>query len=240
MWDLALNDEKQSTDQGRKDSERREFQRRAYMQYERSVNDLEQTKDSQGSLLAPETYVPLAKSHLDAARMLYLLGENPAADSEVFAAESLLRDLLLDQDPNNPLPHGWLWRIYYLLGDANLYEKNTSIALFDYQKVQSLKPDFIPASAMAQYLAEAVQPAQINLMPGNQAPAASQATAPADLTVCKKLLQEMEAISSSRSLSQAASFVSVAATLLEATELAPVAAALTLSGMIIDYAVKVN
>lgn len=235
-WDSGVNYEEQSRKQRGRDSERKESQRQAYLQYEQSVDDLEKTKNSQGPLLAPGTYVPLAKSHLDAARMLYLLGENPAADSEVFAAESLLRDLLLNQDPKNPLLHGWLWRIYYLLGDANLYESNPSIALFDYQKAQSLKPDFVPASAMAQYLAEAVQPVQITSM----ASAAPQTAAlsPDDSTAREKLLHEMKAISAARLFNQAASVVSVAATLLETAELAQAAAALTLSGMIIDYAVK--
>jgi hypothetical protein len=236
-WDLAVDDEKQSIELGDKNSERMKFQRRAYEKYEQSVNDLEGTKNSQRSLLAPETYVPLAKSHMDAARMLYLLGENPAAESEVLAAESLLRDLLLNQDPTNPLWNGWLWRIYYLLGDANFYENSTSIALFYYQKAQSLKPNFAPASAMAQYLAEGVQPIQFTSMPGSVEPPITTLT-PLDLTARDKLLQMMKAISASKSLNQAASFVSLAATLLETTELAPVAASLTLSAMIIDYAVK--
>lgn len=238
-WESAVDYEKQSRKQPGPDTERKASQRLALIYYEQSVDALEQTKNSQGPLLAPGTYVPLAKSHLDAARMLYLLGENSAADNEVLAAVSLLRDLLLNQDSKNPLPRAWLWRIYYLLGDANLYESNAPIALFDYQKAQSLNPDFAPASAMAQYLAGAVPPEQIASMPAHQASAAPAST-PVNLTAREELLQEMEAISAAKALNQAASFVSVAATLLEATELAPFAAALTLSGMIIDYAVEVK
>jgi tetratricopeptide (TPR) repeat protein len=248
-WESAVNYELQSKDQGT-DVDRKSSRQQALIEYEQSVDDLEETKNSQGALLAPGTYVPLAKSHLDAARMLYLLGEDPEADAEVRAAESLLRDLLLHQDPTNPLPRGWLWRIYYLLGDVNLYESNASIALFDYQKAQTLKPNFVPASAMTQYLGRAMQPVQISLAPGHQDSAATQPPSamaaksppppptPSDLTEREKLLREMQAISSSKSLSQAADFVSLSATLLGITELAPVADALKLSEMIIDYAVK--
>jgi hypothetical protein len=235
-------------------SNRIEFQQ-ALIQYKLAVSNLEQTKVSQGTQFVPGTYVPLAKSHLDAARLLFLLDRQPEGDIEVRSAESLLRDLLLNQRQDNPLSRGWLWRIYYLLGDVSLYEKNPSIALFNYQQAEALKPDFVPTSLMTKYLGDSANkqteplsvppsapPSQSDISSPTGPPSAAKPAPPPiaaqgqDISVT--LYQEMERISSSRALSKAGGVVKLVAAIFEVTELTPIAAALTLAGMIVDYAVQ--
>jgi hypothetical protein len=69
--------------------------------------------------------------------------------SEVREAEKLLREIY---DPN--LKHGWLWRVYYLLGDVSFYENNQSAALDCYRRAAALNQGFAPASAMIEYLSQ--------------------------------------------------------------------------------------
>jgi hypothetical protein len=241
-WQAAADNERNARRSGQ-ESTRFEFRQQALTQYKLAVSNLQQTRDSQGTQFVPGTYVPLAKSHLDAARVLFLLNRQEEANFEVQSAEALLRDLLLHQQRDNPLPRGWLWRIYYLLGDVNLYENNQSIALYNYQGAEALNPDFVPASAMIEYLGGTVnvpQPPSVSTVVAGDhevATPAPPAVAQAQPQETRgTLYQEMKQISPF--IPPAATVVTLVAQIFEITELAPIATAITLAGMIVDYTVK--
>jgi tetratricopeptide (TPR) repeat protein len=121
-------------------------------QYLRVVGNLEQAR-SQVSRVEPRTYISLAEAHLDAARELVFLGRQQEARQHIRQARYLLNIVVAEPfDPNCS------WRSRYLLGDVNLFESDIPDALSNYQIASDLNPNFVPASAMVQYLSEGQKP----------------------------------------------------------------------------------
>jgi hypothetical protein len=220
QWIAADQIENNAANNGLPSDQNQQALSKALEGYRTAAYNLQQIKEEQPQEIVPGTDIPLAKSYLDCARVEYLLKQPTEASLAVQNAEVLLWDVLLHQEPQNGLPAEWLWRVYYLLGDANLYQHNESIATYDYQQAAALNPGFAPTRAVLQFL----PPADI----GVQVPVASPETQQAS----NSLSDQIKRLSSA--FSTGGESVSFIAEILEVTELGPFAAALKLSGMIIE------
>jgi tetratricopeptide (TPR) repeat protein len=145
---------------------RQQLHEAALHRYVESVNYLEATRQHLTEPSEPESYVPLARGHLDIARTLTLLHRDPEAKEHLNRAQNMLLSGVLTR---HRLSRDWLWKAFYLLGDINLLQMNQPIAAAYYQKAADLDPDFVPAAAMVQYLGGAPPPEPIQpsvILPG--------------------------------------------------------------------------
>ena len=228
QWIAADQIENNAANSGSPPDQNQQALSKALEGYRTAADNLQQIKEEHPEEIVPGTDIPLAKTYLDCARVEYLLQQPTEASLAVQNAEVLLWDVLLHQEPQNGLPAGWLWRVYYLLGDANLYEHNESIATYDYQQAAALNPGFAPARAVLQFL----PPPDIGVHIVVPVPVASPETQQASNSLSDKMSDKIKQLSST--FSTGGESVSFIAEILEVTELAPVAAALKLSGMIIE------
>ena len=144
---LLLYSSRDSSRQGLQFEQNNQHQQ-ALAQYQATVATLASARNSLGPGFQPRTDVPLAKSHLDVARELARTNNEAAVKVEITSAKKILMAGIAD----NTVPEVWLWRTYYLLGDANLMERDVSNAAFNYRQAAELNPCFLPAVAMSQYL----------------------------------------------------------------------------------------
>ena len=208
--------------------------------YQEAVNELERAKDSLGQEIKPSTYVPLAKSHLDVARELTLLHRDQEAREHIWNALDLLKALYFTK---MSFPAEWQWRVYYLLGDVDLYLDPPNAAYY-YQQAASINPNFVPAQAMIQYLGdnantapprtmEAASTSQINPIQPQSQFRANTDDSTSGVTP-EILSRQMAQLTPSKVVELGASALSLVAEIFEISELGPFAAAISLTNMIMD------
>jgi hypothetical protein len=115
QWVAADQIENNAANSGSPSDQNQQALSKALEGYRAAAHNLQQIKEVQPQEIVPGTDIPLAKSYLDCARVEYLLKQPTEALLAVQNAEVLLWDVLLHQEPQNGLPAGWLWRVYYCL-----------------------------------------------------------------------------------------------------------------------------
>jgi hypothetical protein len=201
------------------------------------IGGLDSERQSLGKRIEPRTYVPLARSHLDAARTAALLNQYQESREHIDQARGLLLALAAQ-----PMPPGWIWRVLYLLGDVNLFDNNRAIAAYYYKQAAQLKPNFHPAAEMAACVnsnADLVQTCSVE-QPG--APVVSTPPPSTEAVITIPQPQQPPAIPStpqgaftpkpSQVVQDTGQVLALVATLFEDLELGPAAAAIQLTGMV--------
>jgi tetratricopeptide (TPR) repeat protein len=182
--------------------------------------------------MGPGTYIPLSKAHLDVAREFALQGRYDEAQREVTEAQDLIYEAA-----DQPLARGWLWRMLYLLGDIFLFKGDKTNAAYYYQSAVALNPDFVPAQALVDYLNDAGSPSTPGETSSNQpvpqVSGQSESVAPATpQSMSAQFKKEVAPSISSTAIQIVGSGLTLIAEILEIAELAPVATAITLWGLI--------
>lgn len=154
----ALEAERRARDSFLPD-ERAKLHAAALEQYLGSVDSLEESRKNLTGAPAASINIPLAKSHLDAAREL-ALQHRPAVEVQ-WHVEEARRRLYDVYTPD--LPNHWMWRLHFLLGDVCIFENDPNGALTYYRQTVAETTDFVPAQAMVQYLTNAEDNSNTNL-----------------------------------------------------------------------------
>jgi hypothetical protein len=211
------------------------------------IGGLENERQSLRTAIDPRTYVPLARSHLDAARTMALLNQYQESRQHIDQARGLLLALAAQ-----PMPPGWIWRVLYLLGDVNLFDNNRAIAAYYYKQAAELKPDFRPAAEMAVCVnnnADLMQTCSTSLAPFTAAsveqplvPVAPKPPPPKEAVVAipepqqppaaPPTPQEVWKSTPPQMVQDTGQALALVATFFEDLELGPAAAAIQLTGMI--------
>jgi hypothetical protein len=213
--------------------------------YLESVHYLDAARQNLTTPSGPETYVPLARGHLDVARELVLLHREQEAKQHLESAQNIL---LLGIMAEQGLSHDWLWKVFYLLGDVNLMQKNQPIAVLYYQKAANLEPAFVPAAAMVRYFdgnshPESSSSASENTLRPSPPPATGSTTQtpqppPAQLekhNAVETMSNDFAQVTRSERLVMAGTGLTLIAEIFEVAELGPLGTAIEL-GTLIDGA----
>jgi len=231
--------------------ERENKHQAALIQYQLSLSHLNETQKTLIDPNGPAISVMLAKGHLDVARELALLHRDDEARAQVSDAQDLLNDMAKRRN----LARRWAWRVHYLLGDVCLFKRDRKNAVFYYQLASAENSDFVPAAALVDYLNDdgsdptSDQPApdlhpthsveavpvvspvsKVKTSPSIPAPTpSSKRPEETPKSMSAEIQHEVPASAVTQLIGAGLTFI---AEVLEITELAPVAAFISLVGMI--------